>query len=65
MSTSLVILITVVVIGVACNGLLQIGQMKVIERIQQKIFVRYSFAFTAHIQSWIYTKPTATTCPNW
>jgi ABC-type bacteriocin/lantibiotic exporter with double-glycine peptidase domain len=49
MSTSLVILITFVVIGVACNGLLQIGQMKVIERIQQKIFVRYSFAFTAHI----------------
>lgn len=49
MSTSLVILITVVVIGVACNGLLQMSQMKLIERIQQKIFVRYSFAFTAHI----------------
>jgi ABC-type bacteriocin/lantibiotic exporter with double-glycine peptidase domain len=49
LSTSLVILITFVVIGVACNGFLQIGQMKVIERIQQKIFVRYSFAFTSHI----------------
>ncbi|HVF98100.1 MAG TPA: ABC transporter ATP-binding protein [Flavisolibacter sp.] len=49
LSTSLVILITFVVVGVACNGLLQIGQMKVIERIQQKIFVRYSFAFTTHI----------------
>ena len=49
MSTSLVILITFVVIGVACNGLLQLSQMKVIERIQQKIFVRYSFAFTTHL----------------
>lgn len=49
MSTSLVILIIVVVIGVACNGILQMSQMKVIERIQQKIFVRYAFAFTAHI----------------
>ncbi len=49
MSTSLIILITLVVIGVACNGLLQLSQMKVIERIQQKIFVRYSFAFTTHL----------------
>lgn len=49
MSTSLVLLITFVVIGVACNGLLQMSQMRVIERIQQKIFVRYSFAFSQHI----------------
>ena len=48
-STSLVILITLVVIGVACNGVLQMNQMKIIERIQQKIFVKYSFAFTGHI----------------
>lgn len=49
LSTSLVILIIVVVLGVACNGFLQMNQMRVIERIQQKIFVRYSFAFTSHI----------------
>ena len=49
LSTSLVILITLVVLGVLLNGVLQMNQMKIIERIQQKIFVRYSFAFTAHI----------------
>ena len=49
MSTSLIILVTLVVIGVLLNGMLQMNQMKIIERIQQKIFVRYSFAFTAHI----------------
>jgi len=49
MSTSLVILVTLVVFGVLCNGLLQMNQMKIIERIQQKIFVRYSLAFTNHI----------------
>lgn len=49
MSTSLVILIALVVLGVLCNGLLQMSQMRIIERIQQKIFVRYSFAFTNHI----------------
>ena len=49
MSTSLVILITLVVAGVLFNGMLQMNQMKIIERIQQKIFVRYSFAFTTHI----------------
>jgi ABC-type bacteriocin/lantibiotic exporter with double-glycine peptidase domain len=49
MSTSLVILITLVVMGVLFNGILQMNQMKIIERIQQKIFVRYSLAFTTHM----------------
>jgi ABC-type bacteriocin/lantibiotic exporter with double-glycine peptidase domain len=49
LSTSLVVLITLVVLGVLLNGILQMNQMKIIERIQQKIFVRYSFAFTEHI----------------
>lgn len=49
MSTSLVVLIALVVIGVLLNGILQMNQMKIIERIQQKLFVRYSFAFTEHI----------------
>jgi ABC-type bacteriocin/lantibiotic exporter with double-glycine peptidase domain len=49
MSTSLFILIFLMVLGVLTNGILQMNQMKIIERIQQKIFVRYSFAFTAHM----------------
>jgi ABC-type bacteriocin/lantibiotic exporter with double-glycine peptidase domain len=49
LSTSLIILVTLVVIGVLLNGILQMNQMKIIERIQQKIFVRYAFAFTHHI----------------
>ena len=42
MSTSLIVLITLVVIGVLFSGMLQIGQMQLIEKVQQKIFVRYS-----------------------
>jgi ATP-binding cassette, subfamily B, bacterial len=49
MSTSLVILISLMVVAVLFNGLLQMNQMKLIERIQQKIFVRFSFAFARHI----------------
>jgi len=46
-STSLVLLITGVIAGVFINGLLQVNGMKLIERIQQQLFVRYSF-FYAH-----------------
>src|SRR6476646_1592806 len=49
LSASLVVLITLIVTGVLFVGLLQVAQMKIIERIQQKIFVRYSFAFANHI----------------
>lgn len=42
MSTSLIVLIILVVIGVLATGLMYINQMKLIEKIQQKIFVRYS-----------------------
>jgi ABC-type bacteriocin/lantibiotic exporter with double-glycine peptidase domain len=49
LSTSLVILIILVVVGVLCSGLLQVAQMKIIEKIQQKIFVRFSFRFADHI----------------
>lgn len=48
-SASLVLLISLVVLGVLCNGLLQINQMKIIERIQQNIFVRYAYAFADRI----------------
>ncbi|MFM2358122.1 MAG: hypothetical protein RLY16_114 [Bacteroidota bacterium] len=45
-STSLILLICFVVIGVFLNGLVQVNQMKLIEKVQQKIFVRYSFQLT-------------------
>jgi ABC-type bacteriocin/lantibiotic exporter with double-glycine peptidase domain len=44
-STSMVILITMVVTAVFLSGVLQVGQMRVIEKIQQRIFARYSFEF--------------------
>ncbi|HPH31919.1 MAG TPA: ATP-binding cassette domain-containing protein [Chitinophagaceae bacterium] len=49
MSTSLVILIGLVVAGVFFTGLLQVGQMQLIEKIQQNIFVRYSFELADRI----------------
>ncbi|MCX8020643.1 MAG: ATP-binding cassette domain-containing protein [Chitinophagaceae bacterium] len=49
MTASLIILITLVVIGVLVTGLLQVNQMKIIEKIQQKLYVRYALAFAYHI----------------
>lgn len=49
MRASLVVLIVLVVVGVLAAGLMQVNQMKIIEKIQQKLFVRYSFAFASHI----------------
>jgi ABC-type bacteriocin/lantibiotic exporter with double-glycine peptidase domain len=49
LSTSMVVLIILVVIGVFFTGLLQVSQMKVIEKIQQRIFTRYSFEFAWRI----------------
>jgi ATP-binding cassette, subfamily B, bacterial len=48
-STSLTILIIAVVTGVLLTGVLQVMQMKVNERIQQDIFVQYSFEFAQRI----------------
>ncbi len=44
-STSIILLIVLVVLGVFINGLLQVRQMQLIEKIEQKLFVRYSFEF--------------------
>lgn len=49
MRASLVVLISLVITGVLVAGILQINQMKIIEKIQQKLFVRYSFAFAQKI----------------
>lgn len=43
-STSLVILIIAVIAGVLATGLMYINQMKLIEKIQQTLFVRYTQA---------------------
>lgn len=45
-STSIVILIILVVLGVFLTGLFQVNQMKQIEKIQQQLFVRYAFEFS-------------------
>jgi ABC-type bacteriocin/lantibiotic exporter with double-glycine peptidase domain len=48
-STSLVILIISVVLGVFLVGLVQVNQMKIIEKVQQKMFVRYAFEYANRI----------------
>jgi ATP-binding cassette, subfamily B, bacterial len=49
MRASLIVLIVLVVLGVLVAGIMQVNQMKIVEKIQQKIFVRYAFAFAQHI----------------
>lgn len=48
-STSIVLLIIAVVMGVFLVGLLRVNQMRIIETIQQQIFVRYSFQYASRI----------------
>lgn len=49
LSTSIIVLIVLVVVSVFFTGLLQVNQMKIIEKIQQRIFTRYSFEFAWRI----------------
>lgn len=49
MVTSIYLLIFLVVLGVFLMGLFQINQMKIIESIQQKIFVQYAYEFAEKI----------------
>ncbi|HVZ57386.1 MAG TPA: ABC transporter ATP-binding protein [Chitinophagaceae bacterium] len=49
MVASLAILIGLVVLGVLFTGMLQIGQMEITEKIQQKIFLRYTYLFADRI----------------
>ncbi len=44
-SASIIVLIVIVLVGVFLNGLLQVRQMQVIEKVEQKLFVRYSLEF--------------------
>lgn len=45
-SASIIVLIILVVVGVFFTGLLQVKQMQVIEKLEQKLFLRYAFEFT-------------------
>ncbi len=45
-SASIVVLIVIVVVGVFLNGLVQLRQMQVIEKVEQKIFTRYTLEFS-------------------
>ncbi|WP_068474420.1 peptidase domain-containing ABC transporter [Saccharicrinis aurantiacus] len=48
-STSWIVLVTIVVLGVALNGGMQIMQMTISENIQQKLFARSAFDFAYRI----------------
>ena len=48
-STSWVILVFFVILGVAITGVLQVFQLKITEHLQQKIFTRAAFEFTYRI----------------
>ncbi len=45
-STSIIVLIGLAVIGTFLNGLLQVRQLEIIEKLKQKIFLRYAFEFS-------------------
>ncbi|TDG37762.1 ABC transporter ATP-binding protein [Pedobacter changchengzhani] len=49
LSTSLVVMIALVIFGVLLNGIFQIKQMRVIEKLQQRIFTRLTFAYAYRI----------------
>lgn len=46
---SMWVLIILVVVGVFLTGLMKIHQMKIVEKIQQKLFTRYAFEFTLRL----------------
>lgn len=48
-SVSLILLIAFVIVGVFLSGLLKVNQMKLTERVQQQLFMRYSFQYAESI----------------
>ncbi len=48
-STSIIVLIILIVLSVLAAGIMQVKQMQIIEKIQQKIYVRYSFEISKKI----------------
>lgn len=49
LSTSLIVLISLVVAGVLLNGILQVMQMRITEKIQQRIFTFFALEFSYRI----------------
>ena len=45
-STSIIVLILLVVFGTFLNGLLQVRQLEIIEKLKQKLFLRYGLEFS-------------------
>ena len=45
-STSIIILILLIVFGTFLNGLLQVRQLEIIEKLKQKLFLRYGLEFS-------------------
>jgi len=48
-STSWIVLVIFVLLGIALNGVLTISQMRIVENLQQKIFTRAAFEFAYRI----------------
>lgn len=48
-STSWIVLVTFVILGIVLSGILQISQLKITESLQQKIFTRAAFEFAFRI----------------
>ena len=46
---SIVLLISIVLIGILVSGILQVNQMKIVEKIEQSIFTRFSLEFAHKI----------------
>ena len=46
---SIGVLIALVLTGILVSGILQVNQMKIIEKIQQRLFTRYAFEFSFKI----------------
>ena len=46
---SIVVLIFIVLIGILVSGILQVNQMKIVEKIEQSIFTRFSLEFAHKI----------------
>ncbi len=55
-STSWMVLIGIVIMGIALGGYMQIMQMRIMETIQQKIFTRAAFDFTYRIPKITFTQ---------
>ena len=50
-STSIIVLILLVIFGTFISGLLQVRQLQIIETLEQKIFVKYSYAYSGILPS--------------